>query len=209
MEVNMSIHGLGLFCLVYLLATASPGPGIAAIVARVLSRGTYGLGAFMSGFVVGDLIWFTCAATGMAALAQTAHSVFVVVKYAGAAYLLYLAFRLWTAPARPVGEDDVSSAQQRPSQLFFGSLALTIGNPKVMVFFLALLPTVLDLTKMSPSDFMKVALAIMIILSGVLSSYAFAALRARRLFKTLRAIRWLNRGAGTAMAGAAVAVASR
>lgn len=205
----MSIHGLALFCLVYLLATASPGPGVAAIVARVLFRGTHGLVAFISGFVVGDLIWFTCAATGMAALAQTAHFAFMLVKYAGAAYLLYLAYRLWTAPAQALGEGDVPPAQQRSSRLFFGSLALTIGNPKVMVFFLALLPTVLDLTSMTVSDFLKVAVAIMIILSGVLSSYAFAALRARRMFKTTRAIRWLNRGAGTAMAGAAVAVASR
>jgi threonine/homoserine/homoserine lactone efflux protein len=205
----MSLHGLGLFCLIYLLATASPGPGIAAVVARVLSRGTHGLVAFIAGFVVGDLIWFICAATGMAALAQTAYVAFALVKYAGAAYLLYLAYRLWTAPAQAFGEDDIPPVQQRSSQLFLGSLALTIGNPKVMVFFLALLPTVLDLKSMTLSDFLKVAVASMIILSSVLSGYAFAALRARRLFKTTRAIRWLNRGAGTAMAGAAVAVASR
>jgi len=206
----MSIHGLGLFCLVYLLATASPGPGIAAILARVLSRGTHGLAAFISGFVVGDLIWFTCAATGMAALAQTAYVAFMLVKYAGAAYLLYLAYRLWTAPAQALREDDAPSVQQqRSSQLFLGSLALTIGNPKVMVFFLALLPTVLDLTRMTASDFLTVALAIMIILSGVLIGYSLAALRARRLFTTARAVRWLNRGAGTAMAGAAAAVVTR
>ena len=205
----MTIHGFALFCLVYLLATASPGPGIAAILARVLARGGDGLAAFISGFVVGDLIWLTCTATGMAALAQTAHSVFVVVKFAGAAYLLYLAWRLWTSPARPLDEGDVPSVRQRPSQLFFASLALTIGNPKVMVFFLALLPTVLDLTKITMSDFLAVALASSIILSVVLSTYAFAALRARRLFKSPRAVRWLNRGTGTVMAGAAVAVASQ
>jgi threonine/homoserine/homoserine lactone efflux protein len=205
----MTIHGLALFCLVYLLATASPGPGIAAILARVLAKGTDGLVAFISGFVVGDLIWFTCTATGMAALAQAAHSVFVVVKFAGAAYLLYLAYRLWTSPAQPLGDADVSSIRQRPSQLFFASLALTLGNPKVMVFFLALLPTVLDLTKITVADFFKVALASAIILSSVLSTYAFAALRARRLFKSSRAVRWLNRGTGTVMAGAAVAVASQ
>src|SRR5579859_1995346 len=83
-EAFMSLHGLALFCLVYLLATASPGPGIAAVLARVLSRGAGGMGYFIAGFVVGDLVWFTFAATGMAALAQTAHGVFVAVKYVGA-----------------------------------------------------------------------------------------------------------------------------
>lgn len=54
---------------VYVLATASPGPGIAAVLARVLSRGAEGVAVFITGFVMGDLIWFTLAATGMAALA--------------------------------------------------------------------------------------------------------------------------------------------
>ena len=94
----MSFYGLSVFALVYMLAVASPGPGVAAIVARVLGRGTRGAPAFILGFLVGDLIWFTFAATGLAMLAQTAYAVFVVVKFAGAAYLLYLAYRLWTAP---------------------------------------------------------------------------------------------------------------
>lgn len=81
----MALHGLTLFCLTYFLATATPGPGIGAILARVLGRGTEGLVAFIAGYVVGDLIWFTLAATGMVMLAQTAHSLFVVIKYAGAA----------------------------------------------------------------------------------------------------------------------------
>src|SRR5687768_4051502 len=99
----MSLQGMGLFCLIYALAVASPGPGIAAVLARVLSRGTQGIAAFIAGFVVGDLIWFALAATGMAALAQSAHTIFLVVKYAGAAYLLYLGYRLWTAsPQLPI-----------------------------------------------------------------------------------------------------------
>ena len=103
----MSLHGLALFCLVYVIATATPGPGIAAVVARALSRGTYGLPAFIAGFVVGDLIWFTFAATGMAALARAAHGGFMVVKYFGVLYLLYLSYRMWTAPARPLADKAV------------------------------------------------------------------------------------------------------
>ena len=87
----MTIHGFVLFGLVYLLAAASPGPGIAAIIARVLSYGTSGIASFIAGYVIGDLIWFSLAATGMAALAQTAHTLFLAVKFAGAGYLLYLA----------------------------------------------------------------------------------------------------------------------
>src|SRR5689334_17376733 len=139
------MHGLIVFGLVYLLASASPGPGIAAIIARVLAHGSYGIVAYLAGFIVGDLIWFTLAATGLSVLAQSAREVFVVVKFAGAAYLLYLAYKLWKAPARPIDETaPLNVREHSPARLFAGGLALTLGNPKVMVFFLALLPTVVD-----------------------------------------------------------------
>jgi threonine/homoserine/homoserine lactone efflux protein len=205
----MSLHGLALFCLIYVVATATPGPGIAAIIGRARSRGTKGLPAFIAGFVMGDLIWFTLAATGMAALAQAAHGVFATVKYLGALYLLYLAYRMWTAPARPFADKAVIDAGENASRTFAGSLALTLGNPKAMVFYLALLPTVIDLQGMTASAFAEIGAAIFIILSGVLTMYSVIAVRARRLFGDTRAVQWLNRASGTLMAGAAAGVAAQ
>ena len=154
----MSIHGFALFCFAYLLATATPGPGVGALVARVIARGTHGIGFYIAGFVVGDLTWFTLAATGMAVLAQTAHALFVAIKYAGAAYLLFLAYRLWTTPAGAVAE--VSAlAPQSSGRLMLAGLSLTLGNPKVMIFFLALLPTVIDLATLSGSAFVAIGAA--------------------------------------------------
>lgn len=204
----MTIHGLVLFGFVYLIATAFPGPGIGAIVARVLSRGTSGMGSFIAGFVMGDLIWFSLAATGMAALAQAAHTLFVIVKFAGAGYLLYLAYRLWTAPIRPVEELSVRP-EKKCWRLFVGGITLTLGNPKVIVFFMALLPTVVNLNRLTAAAYFQVAIEMCLILTFVLSLYTFAASRARRLFQAERPARLLNRVSGTVMAGAAVAVASR
>jgi threonine/homoserine/homoserine lactone efflux protein len=204
----MSIHGFALFCLAYLLATATPGPGIGALVARVIARGMHGIAFYIAGFVVGDLTWFTFAATGMAVLAQTAHALFVAIKYAGAAYLLFLAFRLWTAPVGAVAEDS-APVSQSSGRLMLAGLSLTLGNPKVMIFFLALLPTVIDLSTLSVSAFLEIGAAMAVILSAVLGTYAAAAQRARRLFRSPPALRWLNRGTGTVMAGAAAAVATR
>ena len=76
----MSIYGLSVFLVAYMLAVASPGPGVAAIVARALGYGLRGAPAFIAGFLVGDLVWFALAATGLAMLAQTAYTVFVVVN---------------------------------------------------------------------------------------------------------------------------------
>ena len=203
----MSAYGLSVFCLVYALAVASPGPGVAAVVARSLGRGVSGAPAFIAGFLVGDLIWFTLAATGLAMLAQTAHTVFVVVRYAGAAYLLYLAWRLWTTPASAL--EIAQAPRERPLQLFAGTLALTLGNPKTMVFFLAVLPTVVELKHLTVGGFLEIALVISCVLPAVLGAYAVFAARARARLSRPETVRWVQRGTGAVMAGAAVAVATR
>lgn len=205
----MSLYGLLVFSAVYLLAVASPGPGVAAVVARSLANGTRGAPAFIAGFLVGDLIWFAFAATGLAALAQSAHAVFAVMKYAGAAYLLYLAYKLWTAPAVPAGEASEMESGQKPFQLFLGSLALTLANPKTMVFFLALLPTVVPMERLTLLGFVEMVVAISFLLPLTLGAYVVLAVRARRVFKSATAVRRINRGTGAAMACAAVAVATR
>jgi threonine/homoserine/homoserine lactone efflux protein len=204
----MSAYGLLVFAGIYFLAVATPGPGIAAVIARALARGTQGAAGFIGGFLIGDLIWFTCAATGLAALAHTAYTLFLVLKYAGALYLLYLAYKLWTAPVKTQEETKVE-LDQSPWQLFLGSLTLTLANPKPMVFFLALLPTVVDLDTLTLPAFFEIVATIAVVLPLVLGGYVLLASRARRLFTSRDAVKRINRVTGVAMAGAAVAVATR
>jgi len=124
----MDLAGLLLFSSALFIAAASPGPGIAAIVARVLGRGPRDAIAFSIGVALGDVVWLTFAILGLAALAQAFHEVFLVIKYAGAAYLLYIAYKIWTAPA--VARDVTAEERaEHPAKLLLGGLALTLGNP--------------------------------------------------------------------------------
>lgn len=148
------------------------------------------------------------AATGLALLAQTFAFVFLAVKYAGAAYLLYLAWKLWTAPTRMDGIAVDARAEPR-LRSFLSGLSIALSNPKVIVFFLALLPTVVDLARLDAAGFAEIAGLIVVILSTILTGYALAAAYARRLFTSPRAIRAVNHGTGAVMAGAAVAIATR
>jgi len=204
----MTIYGLLTFCSVYAIAVAVPGPGVAAVIARGLAHGLKGTPAFIAGFMVGDLAWFAIAATGLAALARTAATLFVAIKWAGVAYLLYLAWKLWSAPAERVKVEEVDD-RQHGWRAFLASLLLTLANPKAILFFLALLPTVVDLASMNLVRFLQISAAMCLVLPAVLGAYAFLAARARELFTTPKAVRRLNRGSGVAMAGAAVAVATR
>src|ERR1700689_5859462 len=114
----MSWYGLATFCVAYFLAVATPGPGVAAVISQAMSRGAAGAPAFIAGFLVGDYLWFLAAVLGLSALAQTAHMAFVVVKYLGALYLLYLAYKLWSAPDRPFAEYDACLPAHHPHALF-------------------------------------------------------------------------------------------
>jgi threonine/homoserine/homoserine lactone efflux protein len=100
-------------------------------------------------------------------------------------------------------------SKDRPIQLFLGTLALTLGNPKTMIFFLAVLPTVVELKRLSMAGFFEIVSVIVLALPAVLGAYAYGASRARRLFSKPETVRWVQRGTGVAMASAAVAVATR
>ncbi|MET0652747.1 MAG: LysE family translocator [Hyphomicrobiaceae bacterium] len=204
----MDPAALLIFAATLFVAAASPGPGIAAIVARVLGRGLHGAVAFTAGLAVGDVVWLTVAVLGLAAIANTFHLVFQVIKYVGVIYLLYLAYRLWTQ-AVEAREVVAETSTDNPVRLFLAGLAVTMGNPKVMVFYLALLPSLIDLQAVTLVGWLELSLVTLSVLAVVFGSYVLLAARTRALFTSPRAIRMVNRGTGAVMASAAVAIAAK
>lgn len=200
--------GLAVFTGALALAAASPGPAVAAIVARVIARGHKGLWPFILGIIITDVIWLALTVLGLAMLAQTFQEVFLVIRYLGAAYLLWMAWKFWTTPAEAITGAPLEVRKGTLSSLM-GGLAIGLGNPKAMVFYLALLPNLIDLNMVTPLVFAELCGLTFAVLSVVFSTYIIAAVRARRLLSSPRALRYVNRGTGVVMAGAAVAVAAR
>ena len=203
----MGSHAIVAFAAVLAIACASPGPTIAALVARVLGRGTGGAPAFCAGLLISDIVWLTGAVLGLAVLAETVQPVFLAIKYLGAAYLLYLAWKLWSAPASPMTA--APSVKGEGLRLFFGGVAVGSGNPKTMLFYLALLPGLLPLETVTVADYLLLVATQCVVYGSVLIGYVILAARARRAFASSRAMRYVNRVTGAVMAGAAVAVATR
>lgn len=201
----MSLLGLFSFTLVYFAAVMSPGPGVAATVARGLGAGTRNAAGYVAGFVLGDLVWFTVAATGLATLAQHFETAFLVLKYAGCAYLIWMAYKIWTTP---VETSDVKAAEQVPSQWssFVATLTLTLGNPKVMVFFLSIMPLVVDVTAMTFGSYLAMAGIIVVVITASIAMVLLLATQARRLFRSAKALTRINRASAGLMAGVAVLV---
>ncbi len=204
----MDVASLIVFATALSVAAAVPGPGIAAIVARVLGRGAAGALIFALGIGLGDLVWLSFAAGGLSVLAQTFHELFLAVKWAGIVYLLHLARKIWSAPTRPVEMDQPSKGESSWTSLLAG-LAVTMGNPKVMVFYLALLPTLVDLKTIGWFGLLEMMAVVALVLTLVFSAYIVLAARARRVLASPRRLRAVNRGSALAMCGAAGWVATR
>lgn len=203
----MDLTSLLVFAGALLVAAGSPGPSIAALVARVLSRGLRDVLPFLAAMWVGEAIWLSMAVFGLAMVAHSFALAFLVIKWAGVAYLLWLAWKMWTAPVKT--DADALPISDSPFKLFLAGLAVTLGNPKIMIFYLALLPTILDLASVTVAGWAELVATMVVVLVAVDLTWAIAAAQARRLLKSERAVRFTNRLSAGAMAGAAAAIAAR
>jgi threonine/homoserine/homoserine lactone efflux protein len=131
--------------------------------------------------------------------------VFVVIKLVGVGYLLWLAWKMWTTPAEIASEQ--MPAGQKPWRMFLAGMAITLGNPKIMVFYLAVVPSLLDLGHLTLAAWAELTLTMLIVLIAIDLGWALAAARARRLLKNRRAVRVANRASATLMIGAAAVIA--
>jgi threonine/homoserine/homoserine lactone efflux protein len=203
----MDPASLFIFAGALLVAAGSPGPSIAALVARVLGSGLRGVLPFLLAMWLGEAIWLSLAVFGLAFVAQTFHLAFVALKWAGVAYLICLAWKMWTAPVA-MGAADLPRTEQ-PVKLFLAGLAVTMGNPKIMMFYLALLPTIIDLASVTVIGWAELTLAMAVVLVAVDLMWAMAAAQARKLLRSRRAVLIANRVGSATMAGAAAAIAAR
>ena len=145
---------------------------------------------------------------GLAIVAQTFGMVFLVVKWLGVAYLGYLAWTFWTSG---ITTENVEARKGKDGFVasVLAGLTLTLGNPKTMIFYLAITPTIVDLRTVTPAEYGVLALLTVLVLLVVLVPYLALAAKARWFLKTPRALKALNRTAATFMAGAAAAIAAR
>lgn len=202
----IATHDLMIFAAALAIASGSPGPSVAALVARVLTRGPRSVMPFLAAMWIGEAVWLACATFGLAVLAARFQFAFAILKWAGIGYLLFLAWKMWRAPvdeAAPL--PDADSAWR----LFGAGLAVTLGNPKIMVFYLALLPSLVDLAHVTVGGWAALTLVMAVVLAAVDLTWVIAATHARRLFRSPSGQRLANRVSAGMMAGAAGAMATR
>lgn len=204
----MTLSGFLAYSGALAVAAAIPGPGVTALVARALGSG-FRSSLFMSfGLIFGDLTYLTAVVLGLAFVAQTFGTVFLIIKWLGVAYLAWLGWQFWTSG---ITEEKIEAKKSGggPLSSFLAGYALTIGNPKTMIFYLALTPTLVDLRTITVTDYAVLACLTVVTLIVVLMPYLALASKARWFLSTPRALKALNRTAASFMMGAAAVIAAR
>lgn len=180
-----------------------PGPTILLAVSYALGQGWRAALPIAAGVALGDFTAMTLSMLGVGALLMASATIFTILKWIGAAYLIYLGVRLFRASgaldAKP--RTDVASAAKMTGHAWL----VTALNPKSITFFVAFLPQFLDrsadfLTQMAIFETTFLTLAFVNALG-----YALVAFRARNVVRNPRAIGIFNRAGGTLLVGAGIA----
>ncbi|APG85111.1 transmembrane efflux protein [Sinorhizobium americanum CCGM7] len=126
---------------------AIPGPTILLVISYAISHGRKAAGATVAGVALGDFTAMTASMLGLGALLAASATIFTILKWIGAAYLVWLGIKLWKAPVGVSGSHEETPAAQRPLRIFLHAYAVTALNPKSIIFFVAFLPQFLDLSR--------------------------------------------------------------
>jgi len=196
MVETLGIHELWLFILSGLLLNVTPGPDTAYIIGRSIQLGWRGGAAAATGISVGCLVHVFGAAIGLSALLMASSTAFAVLKWVGAAYLLFTGAQMLLSRSRPVAEATMKWGGETSLAGVFWQGALTnVLNPKVALFFLAFLPQFVS-AESAHKTLAFLTLGLIFICGGTLWCFgvaAFAARAAGRIRQSAGAMAWINR----------------
>jgi homoserine/homoserine lactone efflux protein len=174
----------------------SPGPGALAAMSAGLNHG-FRKGYFTTlGLVLGIWVQLVVVGVGLGALLATSATAFVVVKWAGVAYLVYLGVQQWRAPVRPLAELQAGAADVRRRDLVLRGLLINIVNPKGTVFLLAVVPQFLTLSQPLTPQYLVIAATLGFTDLTVMAGYTALAAKVLGTLKSARAMKWMNRTFG-------------
>ena len=204
----MELHDYLAFFVATAIMIALPGPSVLLTVAHSISFGWKHALSTVAGATTGIAVQLIVAAIGLTSLLNLVADAFEWLRWAGAAYLVYLGIKQWrSASEPPVFETSAVSK----TNLFVQGLVITIPNPKSLIFIAAFLPQFIDSTRPLGLQFSYIVPTFLVITFTVTSVWALAAGKISGVLQSQRAFRSVLRTAGGLMiiAGAGLALARR
>jgi len=199
--------GLAFFVAI-IIFSITPGPGVFALLARAMTQGWRSCFSLALGMAASDIIYLVLACFGLAIIAQNWGFVFTIIRVVGATYLIYLGWKMWRDRSHLV-ENARDNRPVSEMMSFIQGFLISASNPKVILFYIAFLPTFMDLTVLTAWDILIASALCLLGLMIGLMSIALSAAWARNYFRSERAMTGLNRLAGSIMISAGVYLGSR
>ena len=169
-----------LFCLTETVLCMIPGPAVLLVLSTALRRGFAPATRATAGILAGNTMYFALSATGIAAVIVASHLVFSALKWAGAAYLVWLGLRMLLSRASASG----ATAERPPGnaeRIFVRAFIVQAANPKALVFFIALLPQFINPASTVPKQILVLGISSVVLEFAILSLYGALAARARAM----------------------------
>ena len=206
----MSFDSGFIFFIAIIIFAVTPGPGVFALLSRAMTQGAKACYSLAIGMAVSDVIYLILACFGLAVVAEHWGGFFTVIRILGGLYLIYLGWKMWRERVL-IAQQNKSSREQLKgfTQGFIQGFLISASNPKVILFYIAFLPTFMDLSVLSSQDIVVVSLLCFIGLMIGLMFIAYVAAWARGYFRSERAMRGLNRVAGSIMMTAGAFLVTR
>jgi threonine/homoserine/homoserine lactone efflux protein len=169
-----------LFMLAFAASASAPGPEIAGLLARTLGNGLRAGVPLASGIVVGKQTQQTAAIIGLTGLVAALGPLFAVLRYAGAAYLIWLGIKKWRRAGRLLSTDAPVAPNSLAKEVGLG-MAMTLSNPIALLFYGALLPGVIDVADVSVQSYLILCAILVAVMAVVVLGYGLMAELARKM----------------------------
>jgi threonine/homoserine/homoserine lactone efflux protein len=205
----MSIEHWLAFSAASAILLAIPGPTVLLVISYALGHGKKVAFATVAGVTLGDFTAMTASMMGLGALLAASATIFTILKWVGAAYLIYLGIKLWRAPIASAAqiEGDEPVSHEKPLKIFLHAYLVTALNPKSLIFFVAFLPQFLDPAASLAPQLVIFEATFLVMATLNASFYALLAAMARKQIRKPRVQRIVNRTGGSLMIGAGVLAA--
>jgi threonine/homoserine/homoserine lactone efflux protein len=173
-EVMSFLEAISLF-LVMLTLAIIPSSSVALVVTRSVTHGIPNGVSVSLGIVVGDLIFILLAILGLSAVAETMGWLFLIIKYIGASYLIWLGYTLITSKSTTTITVEKTNQKGNLVASFLAGLFLTLGDIKAIFFYVSLFPIFVNLEALQLTDLVMVMFVTVVTVGGVKIFYAFIA----------------------------------
>ena len=195
------IETISLFGIMVALA-AMPSASVALVITRSVTLGVANGIAVSVGIVLGDLVFILLAILGLSVVAETMGSLFMVIKYLGATYLLWLGYTLLTSKSNTTITLNKTIEKRNLAASFFAGFILTLGDIKVIVFYVSLFPVFIDLSALNVADILIIISVMVVGVGSVKILYAFSATKIASLARSHKLDNAARKTAGGFMVGA-------